>query len=66
MDRQNYPLRVLNLHETTDATDLSAQTPTERLSIMWQLTLDAWAFRGTPLAESRLSRHITRLYRRTR
>ena len=44
--------------------DLSGTTPAERVQMMWQLTLDAWAFKGEPLAELRLPRHIVRVLRR--
>jgi len=37
----------------------------ERLGMMWQLTLDAWAFTGDGGAESRLPRHIVHVHRRT-
>jgi hypothetical protein len=29
--------------------DLLKTTPAERLQMMWQLPLDAWAFKGEPL-----------------
>jgi hypothetical protein len=44
--------------------ELSKTTPAERLQMMWQLTLDAWAFKGEPVAELRLPRHIVRVLRR--
>jgi len=44
--------------------DVSRTTPAERLQMMWQLTLDAWAFKGEPVAELRLPRHIVRVLRR--
>jgi hypothetical protein len=34
--------------------------------MMWQLAVDAWAFKGDALAESRLPRHVVRLVRRRR
>ncbi len=33
------------------------------LGMMWQLTLDAWAFMKETHAESRLQRHVVRLVR---
>lgn len=44
--------------------DLHTTTAAERLGMMWQLTVDAWLFKGEHVAESRLSRHITHLQRR--
>jgi hypothetical protein len=35
----------------------------ERVALVWPLTLDAWAFEGEPVAESRLPRHIGRVLR---
>jgi hypothetical protein len=39
-------------------------TPAERLGIMWQLALDAYAFQGAEDAESRLSRDTVHIFRR--
>jgi hypothetical protein len=41
-------------------------TPTQRVDMMWQLTIDAWSFTGERIAESRLPRHIVRIHRRIR
>ncbi len=58
-------IRVSNLldQDKSDIQDLSKTTPAERLQMMWQLTLDAWAFKGEPVAELRLPRHIVRVLR---
>jgi hypothetical protein len=56
-------IRVKKLHEQERDTDLKDTTPAERLSMMWQLALDAWTFKGEVLAESRLPRHVVRLHR---
>jgi hypothetical protein len=55
-------VRKTSLKEETD--DLKNTTPAERWAMMWQLAQNAWAFRGEPVAESRLQRHIIRVYRR--
>ena len=59
-------IRVSNLaaQDQSDVEDLSKTTPAERVQMMWQLTLDAWAFKGDPVAELRLPRHIVRVLRR--
>ena len=62
MPKRTIQVRKTSLKEETD--DLKNTTPAERLAMMWQLALDAWAFKGEPLAESRLQRHIIRVYRR--
>ncbi len=59
---RNIQVRKTSLKEETD--DLKNTTPQERWAMMWQLALDAWAFKGEPLAESRLQRHIIRVYQR--
>jgi hypothetical protein len=43
-----------------------SMTPADRLALMWQLALDAWAFTGQSSAESRLPRHIVRVHRAPR
>ena len=59
---RNIQVRKTSLKEETD--NLKNTTPQERWAMMWQLALDAWAFKGEPLAESRLQRHIIRVYHR--
>lgn len=61
--RASWPVRKTTLKEQDDH-DLEGTTPEERVGMMWQLTLDAWAFTGQPLAEPRLQRHIVRFHRR--
>ena len=56
-------IRVCNLHEQKEDTDLKNTSPSERLGMMWQLALDAWAFKGESFAESRLPRHIVSIQR---
>lgn len=63
MAKPTRTVRVKNLHERAEDADLEDTTPAERLSMMWQLTLDAWAFKGETLAEPRLPRHVVRLQR---
>ena len=59
-------VRVSNLYDQdrSDHDDFSRTTPAERLQMMWQLTVDAWAFKGERVAELRLPRHIVRVLRR--
>ena len=58
--------RVRGIRDGDDDDELREMSPAERLGIMWQLTLDAWAFRRGFDAESRLSRHTVSVKRRTR
>ena len=59
---RNIQIRKTSLKEETG--DLKNTTPAERWAMMWQLALDAWAFKGESVAEPRLQRHIVRVYRR--
>ncbi|HEY2412792.1 MAG TPA: hypothetical protein VGI40_11145 [Pirellulaceae bacterium] len=45
---------------------VAASTPEQRLSLIWPLTIQAWAFKGIDVAESRLPRHLMRITRRER
>lgn len=57
-------IRVSKLHEQDRDDEIRSTTPAQRLEMMWQLALDAWAFKGEPIAELRLPRHIIRVLRR--
>lgn len=47
--------------------DLAGTTAEERVGMMWQLALNAWAFMGEPIdAGARLQRHVVRIVRRGR
>ena len=60
-------IRKLSVREQRDHAEVALLTPEQRLDMMWQLALDAWAFKGeTRDAESRLQRHVVRVYRRER
>jgi hypothetical protein len=60
-------IRVMSVREQRDHVDVTRLTPEQRLDMMWQLALDAWAFKGDSRnAESRLQRHVVRVYRRER
>jgi hypothetical protein len=65
-DRSTWPVVKGRLSELErEEADLSATTTVaERFAIMWQLAQDAWAFRGEPIGEPELSRHIVRVIRR--
>ncbi len=60
------PARIRALHERAEDNDFEGMTPAQRVGMMWQLALDAWAFQGSGDAESRLPRHIVRIQRGTR
>jgi hypothetical protein len=54
-------VRIIGLHEQTNDSDLRDTTPAERIGMMWQVALDAWAFKGEPVADTRLPRHVVRV-----
>jgi len=64
--RSSYPVRKTMLAEQGEEQDLDATTPAERLGMMWQLALDAWAFKGEPVADPGSTRHIVQVIRRPR
>jgi hypothetical protein len=51
-------VRKKALHEAEQEDDLRDKSPDELLGMMWQLTLDAWAFKEKLDAEPRLQRHV--------
>jgi hypothetical protein len=64
MAEKVHAIRIQKLSEQGKESDLKGTTPVERLEMMWQLALDAWAFKGESIAEFRLPRHLVRLLRR--
>lgn len=66
MERRTYPVRIQKLSEQGNESVLHTTTAAQRLAMMWELALDAWAFKGAPDVESRLPRHAVRLLRRER
>ena len=68
MDNSRGNLRIVRLHGPS-AREKPGEEPTtaaQRLEMMWPLALDAWAFKGEPVVEQRLPRHIVHIYRRGR
>ena len=57
-------IRISKLQDQDRPEDLQSTTPVQRLDMMWQLAIDAWAFKGESVAELRLPRHIVRVLRR--
>jgi hypothetical protein len=58
-------LRVVGLHEREQRRDYADVSPAERVSVMWQLAVDAWTFMGkAERAESPLQRDVVHIERR--
>ncbi len=66
MIERKQTVRLQSLSSQGTERDLRDTTPAERIGMMWQLALDAWAFMGDSVAEPRLPRHVVRLVRRRR
>jgi hypothetical protein len=63
MGDREITIRISKLSDQGAEADVDLATATQRVAMMWQLTLDAWAFRGDHSAESRLPRHVIRVVR---
>ena len=63
MERSQLPTRLLRNEDDPDDGDQLRLTPEQRVDMMWALALDAWAFKGDPVAEPRLPRHVVRVIR---
>ena len=64
MDRSHYAVRIVKKGEDERDPYLEQTTPAERLLMMWPLTVQAWAFKGEDVSESRLQRHVVRVIKR--
>jgi hypothetical protein len=58
-------IRVTRLADQGREDDLRGTTAAERWAMVWQLTLEAWAFRGEPV-EQGFQRDVGRVVRRER
>ncbi|HQR46017.1 MAG TPA: hypothetical protein PK598_08385 [Thermoanaerobaculia bacterium] len=64
VDRRGWPVRKLRLgEEPREDRSIAAMTPSERLGLVWPLTLNAWAFKEGRLDEPRLRRDAVRTLR---
>lgn len=57
-------IKKIPLHQSDERDDLKDKTPGQLIGMMWQLALDAWAFKENLHAEPRLQRHIVVLKKR--
>jgi hypothetical protein len=66
-NRSNYPTRLRRLHDPDADRDddafVQSLTPGERMDMVWQLTLQAWAFKEGLVDEPRLRRDVVRVIR---
>ena len=59
-------VRVRRRTDEDDDPDVRAMTPVERIEMMWQLALDAWAVMGTSIRDPRVPRNVVRVIRKGR
>ncbi len=64
MDRRDYPTRKLRLGDPEGDGPVGARSASERVMMVWQLTLQAWAFKEDLRDEPRLRRDVGRVVRR--
>ena len=62
MEKPTPQVRITRLRDQGREDDLRSTTPEERLTMMWQLALDAWAFQGEQV-EPEFQRHVVRVIR---
>jgi hypothetical protein len=66
MDRRHYPTRKTGLDNHTREPGVQDLTASERMAMVWTLTLQAWAFAEDLRDEPRLRRDVGRVIRRGR
>jgi len=64
-DRSHWPVRKFKLGEEPED-DYSHFTPSERVAMVWEATVDAWAFHDPSWHESEFRRDVVRIIRRRR
>jgi hypothetical protein len=64
MDRRDYPTRKLRLGDPEGDGGVGGLSPSERVLLVWELTLQAWAFKENLVDEPRLRRDVGRVVRR--
>ncbi len=62
MDRS--VVRKSSLQDQNDRGIIYDATPSERMGMVWQLTIDAWTFMDATSAKSEFQRHVGRVERR--
>ena len=63
VDRSNYPTRKIRLEDEGKDDDVKAMTPSQRVAMVWPLTVQAWTFMEGTFVESRLRRDVVRTVR---
>ena len=66
MERADLPVHKLRVSESGPDRWARGLSPAERVGLVWQLSLQAWAFKEGLLDEPRLRRDVVRTIRRGR
>ena len=66
VDRSSYPVRKIRLAQEGEDPELRVLTPSQRVAMVWQLTVQAWTFKEGRWDEPRLRRDVVRAVRRAR
>ena len=61
--RRSMVVRVLRPGDPQETEAVNRPAPAVAMGMVWQITRDAWAFKGDGAVESRLPRHIVRVLR---
>jgi hypothetical protein len=61
MDRTK--LAVTTLSQQSDGACAADMSPAECMAAVWPLTMDAWSFQDSHVAQSRFQRHVVRVVR---
>ena len=54
---------VSTLHDQGSDDLITDASPAELMGMVWQLTLDAWAFKDASVAKLEIQRHVVRIVR---
>jgi hypothetical protein len=63
-DRSHWPVRKSTLAEQGYEDDLTHLSMGERMAIVWQVTVQAWALAGETVTDKEFQRHVIRVERR--
>jgi hypothetical protein len=62
-DRLHYPVRKGTLRDEPEDDTLARLSPSERVAMVWQISVQAWQFKEPGIHESRLRRDVVRTQR---
>lgn len=65
LQRRTWPVRKGRLQDIPEDNLMASTTPEERLAMVWELTLEAWAVAGLPIPDYAREQAPVRCFRRT-